>query len=91
MLQSCTYDTEVQYQVMESFVEELFQRFGLEDSPGRELEQTFIEEFSKLAPVLKNPAFAEEREWRIVSRSLKETTLASFFARVDQRWCRGSD
>jgi hypothetical protein len=38
---------------------------------GNALAQKFLEDFSVLAPFIKDPSFAEEREWRIVSTELQ--------------------
>lgn len=35
----------------------------------RKVEELFIEEFHRIAPVIKHPAFSEEEEWRAISNS----------------------
>lgn len=77
-LVQCTYNPDKQSAVAVQMVDELIEQFieveGLprsEEDFGAncgELASIFVENVNLRAPEMKDPAFAEEREWRIVSR-----------------------
>lgn len=75
VLKPCIYDLELQQKAMNSYIDSLVDDFMLK-TPNDTDEYRFVHEnidpyvpsFLEIAPFLKNAAFQEEREWRLVSQ-----------------------
>ena len=80
-LAPCVYDPEVQTQLVRELIDtklqEGFPMGGWEADPSKEntfialpQDHEFAYKLTALAPILKNEAFAEEREWRLISPAI---------------------
>jgi hypothetical protein len=78
-LWKCVYDVRAHRELLNALVDRLLdayrterQRGGgkVENEPKRILLERFFASFLQIAPIIKNPHFAEEREWRLVSRPI---------------------
>ena len=75
-LWKCLYDADAHRELLQSMIERLLAAYRLEcvrpggplDAEARHyLVQRFFASFLQIAPIIKNPNFAEEREWRLVT------------------------
>ena len=75
-LWKCIYDAHAHRELLEAMIERLLAAYRLQreregEPPGAEarhyLVQRFFASFLQIAPIIKNPNFAEEREWRLVT------------------------
>jgi hypothetical protein len=75
-LWKCIYDARAHRELLQAMIERLLAAYRLErercgEPPGAEarhyLVQRFFASFLQIAPIIKNPNFAEEREWRLVT------------------------
>ena len=75
-LWKCVYDAHAHRELLEAMIERLLAAYRVErertgsplDAEGRHnLVQRFFASFLQIAPIIKNPNFAEEREWRLVT------------------------
>jgi hypothetical protein len=75
-LWKCIYDDAAHHELLTAIAQRLLsayraereRRGGPPDAAGRhELLERFYPSFLQVAPIIKNPNFAEEREWRVVS------------------------
>jgi hypothetical protein len=74
-LARCIYEVPKQRQMLRSLVHTSVELYGRRCSEGASHDQALVEggyallvNCIRLAPLLKNPAFTEEREWRLISR-----------------------
>jgi hypothetical protein len=75
IMKPCTYDEREQTNAIGELIRKASDRFVLEvgksgenwDAKSKYIAADILIEFIQLAPFLKNPQFAEEREWRIVA------------------------
>ena len=51
---------------------------GNPDELGERLSKEFVTDLITLAPILKHKSFSEEKEWRIVSSSLRDNPTIKF-------------
>jgi hypothetical protein len=75
-LWKCIYDADAHRELLQSMIERLLAAYRLEcDRSGgplgaearHYLVERFFASFLQIAPIIKNPNFAEEREWRLVT------------------------
>jgi hypothetical protein len=78
-LWKCVYDAHAHRELLQAMIERLLaayrlerERFGgpLTSEARHYLVQRFFASFLQIAPIIKNPNFAEEREWRLVTLPL---------------------
>jgi hypothetical protein len=70
---SCLYDRDQQEKLIHALLEELDENIARQTRPDAEQHSFPGGGFPAYAPILKDPSFAEEREWRIISRPQKCT------------------
>lgn len=111
-LWKCVYDVQAHRELLLSLVDRLLVVYRIEkERSGGELSaeachylvQRFFASFLQIAPIIKNPNFAEEREWRLVSLPvdiddaaygvivIRDRIMQRYelkFPRDDDDWCR---
>jgi hypothetical protein len=81
-LARCLYDRDQQRELARALIEEVLEENlerNKQPDPDNDLPKggNLLAYLNRYAPILKDPAFAEEREWRIISRPLM-CTLSGF-------------
>lgn len=70
----CIYNKEIQKNKISELIDAIVCEFGHEPEPDYKMEpyydsgEVFLERLAKIAPTLKDSSFAEEAEWRIISK-----------------------
>ena len=72
-LRRCNYEKEVHGQVIEELVAIVRGKVGRSET--RLALHWLYSELVRIAPLLKHPSFAEEKEWRLISRSAPQLAL----------------
>lgn len=78
ILAPCVYDSSAQLRLIDDVITECVKSFEEEKTATdvsneerlNKLEARFLVQFSKVAPLIKNNSFTEEREWRLVSNPI---------------------